>query len=161
MGRKSIELTIETKELIVAMSESAKNKAELSRLLNIPRTTITSVLRNCKGMARWRIWSRHCNWKRNSQTEIETVYFFWYRRLNLHDITSKLNKCKAQTFREKTSQRVLQRSKGYKRKSTKKRVVVREVNHKKRVDWCIKRAKKSDSRRIEEKSDIFTVTKVI
>ena len=55
VGRKSIELTIETKELIVAMSESVKNKAELSRLLNIPRTTITSVLLNYKGMARWRI----------------------------------------------------------------------------------------------------------
>ena len=46
MGRKGVELTAETKELIVAISESVKNKAELSRLLNILRTSITSVLRN-------------------------------------------------------------------------------------------------------------------
>ena len=46
MGRKGVELTTGTKELIVAISESVKNKAELSRLLNILRTSITSVLRN-------------------------------------------------------------------------------------------------------------------
>ena len=38
------ELSTETKELIITLSESVKNKAELSRMLNIPRTTITSVL---------------------------------------------------------------------------------------------------------------------
>ena len=46
MSRKGAELTAETKELIITLSESVKNKAELSRMLNIPRTTITSVLSN-------------------------------------------------------------------------------------------------------------------
>ena len=44
MSRKGAELSTETKELIITLSESVKNKAELSRMLNIPRTTITSVL---------------------------------------------------------------------------------------------------------------------
>ena len=44
MSRKGAELSTETKEFIVTLSQSVQNKAELSRLLNIPRTTITSVL---------------------------------------------------------------------------------------------------------------------
>jgi len=46
MSRKSAELSAETRELIVTLSESVKNKAELSRLLNVPRTTITSGTKN-------------------------------------------------------------------------------------------------------------------
>ena len=45
MSRKGAELSTETKELIVILSQSVQNKAELSRPLNVPRTTITSVLR--------------------------------------------------------------------------------------------------------------------
>ena len=44
MSRKDAELSTETKELIVTLSQSVQNNAELSRLLNIPRTTIMSVL---------------------------------------------------------------------------------------------------------------------
>lgn len=46
MDQKSVELTTEMTELIVACSESVKNKAELSRLLDIPRMTIASALDN-------------------------------------------------------------------------------------------------------------------
>ena len=41
MSQKGAELSTETKELIIALSESMQNKAELSRTWNIPRTTIT------------------------------------------------------------------------------------------------------------------------
>ena len=44
MSRKGAELSTETRELIVTLSQSVQNKAELSRLLNIPRTTMSSVL---------------------------------------------------------------------------------------------------------------------
>ena len=44
MSRKGAELSTEMKELIITLSESVQNKAELSRMLNIPRTTITSIL---------------------------------------------------------------------------------------------------------------------
>ena len=44
MSRKGAELSTETKESIVTLSHFVQNKAELSRLLNIPRTTITRVL---------------------------------------------------------------------------------------------------------------------
>ena len=140
MGRKSVELTTETKELIVALSESVKNKAELSRLLNIPRTTITSVLRNYKrtgsveNLKRSGRKKKFTNRDRNALLRLVKAN----RRLNLQDITSKLNECKSQTFSKKTVQRVLH-SEGYKRRSAKKKVVVREVNRKKRVNWCKER----------------------
>ena len=45
MSRKGAELSRVTNKLIITLSEiSVQNKAELSRMLNIPRTTITSVL---------------------------------------------------------------------------------------------------------------------
>ena len=44
MSRKGAKLSTETKELIITLSESVKNKAELSRMLNIRKATITSVL---------------------------------------------------------------------------------------------------------------------
>lgn len=57
MSRKGAELSTETKESIITLSESVQNKAELSRMLNIPRTTITSVLSaSTEGLAQWRVW---------------------------------------------------------------------------------------------------------
>ena len=44
MSRKGAKLSRETNELIITLSESVENKAELSRMLNIPRTTITRVV---------------------------------------------------------------------------------------------------------------------
>ena len=45
MSRKAAELSTETKELIVTLSHSVQNKAELSRLLNTPfnRRPVSSV----------------------------------------------------------------------------------------------------------------------
>ena len=43
MSRKGAELSTKTKELIITLSESVQNKVELSRMLNVPRTAITSV----------------------------------------------------------------------------------------------------------------------
>ena len=57
------------------------------------------------------------------------------RRLNLQNITAKLNECKTKTFSQKTVQRVLH-WKGYKTRLAKKKMVVRETNRKKRVKWC-------------------------
>jgi len=45
MGRKSAELSDEKKNLILKLSTSVKNKSELSRLVRVPRTTITSILK--------------------------------------------------------------------------------------------------------------------
>ena len=73
MSRKGAELSIEMKELIVTLSESVKNKAELSRMLNIPRTTITSILRKYRRtLAQWRLCPEVAG-KEASQIETEML----------------------------------------------------------------------------------------
>ena len=56
MSRKDAELSTATKELIVTLWQSAQNKAELSRLLNIPRTTMLLMFQaSIEGLAQWRL----------------------------------------------------------------------------------------------------------
>ena len=139
MSQKGAELSTETKELIVTLSHSVQNKAELSRLLNIPRTTITSVLRE---------YQRTGTVKTSTRSGRKKSFTYKHRndlkrlvksniRLTLQNITAKLNECKTKTFSQKTVQRVLH-SEGYKRLA-KKKMVVREANRKKRVKWCKER----------------------
>ena len=139
MSRKGAELSTETKELIVTLSHSVQNKAELSRLLNIPRTTITSVLREYQRTGTVKTSTRSGRKKsftykdRNDLKRLVKSNI----RLTLQNITAKLNECKTKTFSQKTVQRVLH-SEGYKRRLEKKKMVVREANRKKRVKWCKK-----------------------
>ena len=133
-------MSTETKELIITLSESVQNKAELSRMLNIPRTTITSVLSKYRMTGTVETLTRSgrkrsfTNRDRNALKRLVKSN----RRLTLQDITAKLNECKTMTLSQKTVQRVLH-SEGYKRRLAKKKMVVREVNRKKRVKWCKQR----------------------
>ena len=140
MGRKSVELSTETKKLIVTLSESVKNKAELSRLLNIPRTTITSVLSKHRSTGSIENLTRNGRKKKFTNRDRNALKRLLKnnRRLTLQDITAKLDEWKTDTFSKKTVQRVLH-SEGYKRRLAKKKMVVREANRKKGVLWCKER----------------------
>ena len=73
VSRKGAELSTETKELIITLSESVKNKAELSKMLNIPRPTITSVLRKYRRtLVQWRLCPEVAG-KEASQIETEML----------------------------------------------------------------------------------------
>ena len=117
MSRKGAELSTETKELIITLSESVKNKAELSRMLNIPRTTLRSVLSKygrtgtVETLTRSGRKKSFTNRDRNALKGLVKSN----RRLTVQDITVKLNECKTKTFSQKTVQRVLH-SGGYKRR---------------------------------------------
>ena len=140
MSRKGAELSTETKELIFTLSESVQNKAELSRMLNIPRTTITSVLskyRRTGTVETLTRSSRKRNFTNRDRNALRRLVKS-NRRLTLQDITAKLNECKTKTFSQKTVQREFY-SEEYKRRLAKKKMVVREVNRKKRVKWCKQR----------------------
>ena len=140
MSRKGAELSTETKELIITLSESVQNKAELSRMLNIPRTTITSVLSKYRRTGTVETLTR--SGRKRSFTNIDRNALKRLvksnRRRILQDITAKLNECKTKTFSQKTVQRLLH-SEGCKRRLAKKKMVVREANRKKRVKWCKER----------------------
>ena len=137
MSRKGAELSTETEELIITLSESVQNKAELSRMLSIPRMTITSVLSKYRRTGTMETSTRRgrkrsfTNRDRNALKRLVKSN----GRFTLQDITAKPNECKTKTFSQKTVQRELH-SEGYKRRLAKKKMVVREVNWKKRVKWC-------------------------
>ena len=101
-------------------------------MLNIPRTTISSVLSKYRmtdtveTLARSGKKRSFTNRERNALKRLVKSN----RRLTLQDITAKLNERKTKTFSQKTVQRVLH-SEGYKRRSAKKKMVVREENRKK------------------------------
>ena len=147
MSRKGAELSTETKELIITLSESVQNKAELSRMLNIPRTNITSVLSKYRRTGAVETLTRSGR-KRSFTNRDRKVKVT--DDLTLQDFTAKLNECKTNTFSQKTVQRVLHLE-GYKRRLAKKKMVVREANRKKRVKWC----KERRGRQLLEKSNIF------
>ena len=141
MSQKGAELSRATNKLIITLSEiSVQNKAELSRMLNIPRTTITSVLSKYRRTGTVETLMR--SGRKRSFTNRDRNAFKHLvksnRRLTSQDITAKLNEYKTNTFSQKTVQRVLH-SEGYKRGLAKKKMVVREANQKKRVKWCQER----------------------
>ena len=140
MSRKGAELFTKTKELIVTLSQSVQNKAELSRLLNIPRTTITSVLSKYRRTGTVKTSTRSGRTKSFTNKDRNDLKRLGKsnRRPTLQNITAKLNECKTKTFSQKTVQRVLH-SEGCKRRLEKKKMVVREANRKKRVKWCKER----------------------
>ena len=67
MSRKGAELFTKTKELIVTLSQSVQNKAELSRLLN------TSVLSKYRRTGTVETWHSEVEGKRASQIETEML----------------------------------------------------------------------------------------
>ena len=97
MSRKGAELSTETKELIITLSEFVKNKAELSRMLNIPRTTITSVLSKDRRTGTVETVVTRSGGKRsftNRDRNALKRLVKSNRRLTVQDITAKLNECK-------------------------------------------------------------------
>ena len=125
MSRKGAELSTETKELVVTLSQSVQNKAELSRLLNIPRTTITSVLGKYRRTGTVKTLTRSGRKKSFTNRDRSALKRLVRsnRRLTIQNITAKLNECKTKTFSQKTVQRVLH-SEGCKRRLPKKKMVV-------------------------------------
>ena len=107
MSRKGAELSTETKELIITLSESVQNKAELSRMLNIPRTTITSVSVLSKYRRTGTVETVTRSGRKRSFTNRDRNALKRLvksnRRLTLQDITAKLNECKTKTFSQKGS----------------------------------------------------------
>ena len=108
MSRKGAELSTKTKELIITLSESGQNKAELSRMLNIPRTTIRSVLSKYRRTGTVETLTRSGRKRSFTKKDRNALKCLVKsnRRLTLQHITAKLNECKTNTFSQKTVQRV-------------------------------------------------------
>ena len=156
MSRKGAELSTATKELIITLSKSVQNKAELSRMFNIARTTITSVLSKYRRTGIVETLTRSgrkrsfTNRDRNALKRLVKSN----RRLTLQDITAKLNECKTNTFSQKTVERVLH-SKDIKKRVNSEKENGTSGSESKKASQVVLRAKRSDSRQLLEKRNIF------
>ena len=134
-----------------------QNKAELSRLLDIRRTTVTSVLSKYGRTGTEETLTRSGRKKSFTNRDRNALKRLVKRnrRHTLQNITAKLNERKTKTFSQKIVQRVPVHSEGYKRRLAKKnKMVVQEATRKKRDKWCKEwRGRTVDNHR--KKSNIF------
>lgn len=134
-GRR--ELSSEVRNLIVQCHHEGKNQCELARIFNISRSTIKSVIK--KFHQHGTVENRPGRGRKSLFTNRDVNQLSRAAKLNrktsLQDITNVVNEGKDHRFCKKTISRKL-KSMGYKRRVSKKNMVVKESNRKKRVSWC-------------------------
>ena len=137
MVRNRKELSVEVKEAIVSLYYSGIRQTEISRRLSIPRTTITGVIdrfrkrgnvENIQRVGAPAKLSRHDTRAILHSAKIN-------RKRSLSDISLVFNQHREATVSKRTFQRKLY-SEGYHRRVVRKRIKIREVNRKNRLNWC-------------------------
>lgn len=129
MDKRRSELSSTVQELITESYRNNKNKSQLSKILGIPRTTISSVIKKFEESGS--IENRSGRGRRSlftvrDENELSRV-LKQGRRQSLSDITNIVNEGKDRTFCQKTVERKIH-SLGYTRRAAKKKVIVREIN---------------------------------
>lgn len=131
------ELSVDIKETIVSLFYSGIRQAEISRRLGIPRTTITGILNRYRH--RGNVENRARSGAPSKLSERDTRNLLRVvkqnRKRSLSDITSVFNQSRDSAVSKRTIQRKLY-SEGYHRRVVRKRIRIREVNRKKRLNWC-------------------------
>ena len=150
--RKSEEIQVAVRKKVNEAYHIEKNKAELGRLLGIPRTTINSIIK--KFEVHGSVENRHRSGRKpkfNVRDEVQLSRVMKNnRRGTLNDITKNIHDGKdscSKTVRKKLFQM------DYNRRVQKKKMVVRECNRKKRVSWC--RERKTGQLMINGKNGYF------
>ena len=139
MGRKSKELSEDRKQLVVDLKWEGHRNCEIVKLLHIPESTIRSI------------WKKY-----NSTGNVENIPRVGRpRKVTQHGevrLLRTVKKNRGKVLREftndfnegivcvhpKTIQRYLHKNKIF-RRVVRKKMVVREVNKKKRLSWCLER----------------------
>lgn len=138
--RKLEEIPVAVRMKVIEAYKTEKNKAEIGRLLGIPRTTIVSIIK--KFEVHGSVENRHRSGRKPKFSVRDEVQLSRImksnRRGTLDDITSEINNAKDSTFCSKTVRRKLFKM-GYNRRVQKKKMIVRVCNRKKRVSWCRER----------------------
>ena len=140
MGRKHNELSTETKELIVKLHRKKERRSYITDLLDIPWSTIDSVVKKYLSTGTVKNQLRKGRWKLlTARDEVGLNRLVKKnRRSPMQEITTKFNNSKQHSFTNRTIRRKLA-FEGYKRRVAKKCFIIREVNRKKRVAWCRER----------------------
>lgn len=137
MGRKGRELGMEVKNVILDLIRNGHSRHKVSDMLNIPKSTVIDVARKFfdTGSVENKPRSgRPAKMKERDYRGLERLVKT-HRRESLSDITSKYNESKTETVSKRTIQRHLHKHE-YRRCVSKKKLVVKEVNRRKRLAWC-------------------------
>jgi len=137
MPREGKELSVEAKENIISLIENGLRQAEVARLLNVHRSTIGRVVqrfRQSKTVENKKRTGRPpCLTQRNLHALSRIVKR--KRIATVPEITEEFRLSTSVEASEITIKRVLRRL-GYRKCVAVKQMVVREVNKKKRLDYC-------------------------
>lgn len=137
MGRKGAELSPDVKTVITQLYEDGSSITRISKLLDIPRTTVSSFIH--RFLQRGTVE----NMERKGRPKLVTPRDYrklerivkTNRRDTLADITTKFNENREKPVAKRTLQFHLHRNE-FKRRVLRKKMVVKEVNRKKRLSWC-------------------------
>ena len=140
MGRKGLELSPEMKNLIVDMHEEGHKVSEICRLLGKPYMTVHDTVK------RNQLRGNVENTPREGRPKKVTVRDYRAlersvksnRRNTLSDITATFNENRDNNVSKRTVQRHLHKN-GYHRRVMRKKLVIKQVNRTKRVQWCKER----------------------
>lgn len=137
MGRKSQELSNDVKKMIVELFQKGFSRRKIGEVLNIPKSTVIDTVRKflTSGSVENKPRSgRPALVKERAYRKLERIVKT-NRRASLSDITLKFNEQNPDPVTKRCIQHHLHKH-GYNRRVCKKKVVVREVNRRKRLSWC-------------------------
>ena len=144
MGRKGKELSKEIKDVAWKLLQEGKSITYVSETLGVNRSTIGSFKKRVERRGsteniprRGRTPSVTARDYRKLERLVKTN-----RRESLQDITDRFNENRQQPISKRTVQ-LHQHKNGFVRRVAKKKVVIREVNRKKRLSWCREKRKLS------------------
>ncbi|XP_062600651.1 uncharacterized protein LOC134262292 [Saccostrea cucullata] len=142
MGRKGKELSNQVKEIAWKLLQEGKTISYVSETLDVSRTTIASFKKRVerRGFIE--------NIPRRGRKPVVTARDYrklerlvkTHRRESLQDITDKFNENKERPISKRTVQLHLHKH-GFVRRVAKKKLVIREVNRRKRLSWCREKRK--------------------
>ena len=140
MGRKSKELSEDRKQLVVDLKREGHRNCEIVKLLHIPESTIRSIWKKYNSTGNVenipRVGRPRKVTRRGEVRLLRTVKK--NRGKVLREITNDFNEGGVVRVHPKTIQRYLHKNKIF-RRVVRKKMVVREVNKKKRLSWCLER----------------------
>lgn len=139
MAKVRKELSSDTKEAIVSLHKSGLKHAEISRRLNIPRTTVSCVIsryRERGNVENIRRTGAQAKLKARDTRGLLRIVKENRKRV-LSDVTALFNERRnvGETVSKRTIQRTLYKQ-GYFRRVVRKRIRIREANRKARIAWC-------------------------
>ena len=137
MGRKGQELSTDVKNMIVEMFQNGFSRRKIADILRIPKSTVIDNVRKFldTGSVENKPRSgRPLFVKPRDYHKLERIVKT-SRRSSLCDITNKFNEENCVPVSKRTIQHHLHKH-GYHRCVNKKKIVIREVNRKKRLAWC-------------------------